>query len=55
MLNNNLNRNEIKQSTNVTKDNKTSHKWQFCEIEMYASSESWINNISIDVWFGQYL
>ncbi len=28
------------------------------EIEMYASSESWINNISIDEWFvmmGQYL
>ncbi len=23
-------------------------------IEMHASSESWINNISIDVWFGQY-
>ncbi len=22
---------------------------------MYASSESCINNISIDVWFGQYL
>ncbi len=55
MLNNNLNRNEIKRSTNVTKDNKTSHKWQFCEIEIYAPSESWINNISIDVWFGQYL
>ncbi len=33
-------------------------KCQFLEIEMYASSESWINNISIDVWFvmiGQYL
>ncbi len=28
------------------------------EIEIYASSESWINNLSIDVWFvmiGQYL
>ncbi len=24
---------------------------QFCEIEIYASSESWINNISIDLWF----
>ncbi len=27
------------------------------EIEMYTSSESWINNLSIDVWFvmiGQY-
>ncbi len=27
----------------------------FSEIKMHASSESWINNISIDVWFGQYL
>ncbi len=27
----------------------------FLEIEIYASSESWINYISIDVWFGQYL
>ncbi len=25
------------------------------QIEIYRSSESWINNISIDVWFGQYL
>ncbi len=33
-------------------EHKTSH---FYEIEIYASSESWINNISIDVWFGQYL
>ncbi len=34
----------------VTLDHKTSHKGQ------YASSESWINKISIDVWFvGQYL
>ncbi len=44
--------------TYVTLDHKTSHKGQFFEIEMYASSESWINNISIDVWFvmiGQYL
>ncbi len=24
-------------------------------ILIYASSESWINHISIDVWFGQYL
>ncbi len=42
----------------VTLDHKTSHKGQFYEIEMYASSESWINVISIDVWFvmiGQYL
>ncbi len=35
----------------VTQDHKTSHKGQFCEIEIYASSESWINNLSIDVWF----
>ncbi len=34
---------------------QTSHTRQFVKIEMYASSESWINNISIDVWFGQYL
>ncbi len=30
---------------------------KFCEIEIYASSESWINKLSIDVWFvmiGQY-
>ncbi len=30
----------------------------FFYIEIYTSSESWINNISIDVWFvmrGQYL
>ncbi len=39
----------------MTLEHKTSHKGQFCEIEIYASSESWINNISIDVWFGQYL
>ncbi len=32
-------------------DHKISHKGQFLEIEMYASSESWINHISIDVWF----
>ncbi len=25
------------------------------EIEMCASSETRINNISIDIWFGQYL
>ncbi len=37
---------------------QTSHKGKFFEIEIYTSSESWINNISIDVWFvmiGQYL
>ncbi len=30
----------------------------YYEIEIYTSSESWINNLSIDVWFvmiGQYL
>ncbi len=42
-------------------DHKTSHKGNFLEIEIYKSwntSESWINNFSIDVWFvmiGQYL
>ncbi len=35
----------------VTLDHKTSHKGQFIEIEINESSESWINNISIDVWF----
>ncbi len=39
----------------MTLEHKTSHKGQFFEIEIYTSSESWINNISIDVWFGQYL
>ncbi len=42
----------------VTLDHKTSHKDAFFKTEMYRSSESWINNISIDVWFvmiGQYL
>ncbi len=32
-------------------DHKTSHKGQFFEIEIYTSSESWINKLSIDVWF----
>ncbi len=44
--------------TNVTLDLKTSHKGQFLEIEIYTSYESWINKLSIDVWFdmiGQYL
>ncbi len=36
----------------VTKDNKSSHKGF---IQIYAASEIWINHISIDVWFGQYL
>ncbi len=33
-----------------TMDHKTSHKGKF-EIKMYTSSESWINKLSIDVWF----
>ncbi len=31
---------------------------QFCDIEIYTSSESWTYKLSIDVWFvriGQYL
>ncbi len=36
---------------NLTLEHKTSHKCQFFKIEIYASSEIWINNISIDVWF----
>ncbi len=32
-------------------DHKTSHKGQFLEIEIYTSSESWINKLSIDAWF----
>ncbi len=42
----------------VTLDHKTSHKGQFFFIKIYTSSESWINKLSIDVWFvmiGQYL
>ncbi len=42
----------------MTLDHKTSHKCQFFEIEIYTSSESWLNKLSIDVWFvriGQYL
>ncbi len=34
---------------NVTLGHKTSHKGQFFEIEIYTSSESWINKLSIDV------
>ncbi len=37
--------------TYVTLDHKTSDKGQFFEIEIYASSESWINMFSIDVRF----
>ncbi len=33
----------------MTLEHKTSHKGQFFEIEIYTSSESWINNLSIDV------
>ncbi len=36
---------------NVTLDHKTSHKCHFLEIEIYTPSESWINKLSIDVWF----
>ncbi len=32
--------------------NKTSHKGQFLKIEIYISSESWINKLSIDVLLG---
>ncbi len=42
----------------MTLDHKTSHKGNILEIEMYTSYESWINKLSIDVWFvmiGQYL
>ncbi len=48
----------IKHNAYVTLDHKTSHKGQFCEIEIYISSGTCINNLSIDVWFvmiGQYL
>ncbi len=30
---------------------KTSRKCNFFEIEIYTASESWLNNLSIDVWF----
>ncbi len=42
----------------VTLNHKTSHKCQFFKIEICTTSESWINKLSIDVWFdriGQYL
>ncbi len=48
----------FKQTLYVTLDQKNSHKGQFSEIEIYTTSESWINKLSIDVWFvmiGQYL
>ncbi len=44
--------------SNVTLDHKTCHKGQFFEIEIYTSSESWINKLFIDAWFvlmDQYL
>ncbi len=31
----------------VTLEHKTSHKGQFFKIEMYASSESWINSFAL--------
>ncbi len=37
---------------------KTSPKGQFFKIDICTSAESWLNNLSIDVWFvriGQYL
>ncbi len=45
----------IQKTSFVTLEHKIIHKCTFLAIEIYASSESWINNISIDVWFGQYL
>ncbi len=43
----------------VTLEHKTSHKGQFfIIIEIYTSSERWINKLPIDVWFvkiGHYL
>ncbi len=39
--------------SHVILNHKTSHKDHFVEIEMYTSSESWINKLSIDVlWYG---
>ncbi len=32
-------------------DHKTSQKGNIFEIEIYTSSESWINKLSSDVWF----
>ncbi len=40
----------------MTLDHKTSHKGQFFEIEIYTSSESRINKLSIgNIRMGQYL
>ncbi len=49
---------DIDDVTIMSLEHKTSHKSQFSVFEIYRLSESWINNISIDVWFvmiGQYL
>ncbi len=48
---------KFKSSLFLILDHKTSHKGQFVLIEIYISSESWINNLSIDIWFiiEQYL
>ncbi len=43
---------------NATFDHKTSHKGTFFFISIYSSHESWINKLSVDVWFcriGKYL
>ncbi len=34
-------------SAYVTVDHKTSHKGQFSEIEIYTTSKSWINKLSL--------
>ncbi len=35
----------------MTLDHKTSHKGKFFKIEIYTSSESWINKLVINAWF----
>ncbi len=35
----------------MTLDHKATHKGSFLEIEIFTSSKSWINNLSIVVWF----
>ncbi len=35
----------------VTLKHKTSHEGPFLEIEISTSPDSWINNLSFDVWF----
>ncbi len=42
----------------MTLEHKTSHKGPFWEIEIYALYKSWMDWLSVDVWFvmiGQYL